>query len=91
MSVVGRGATALGGRGLLVWQRQHKFMMVTKCFFLPVPFTVRSRLLNLHWDLGAWSSKGILWQHFPNTLQCSVQDSVPPATDFVLLNTKGTF
>lgn len=91
MSVAGRGATSLGDRRLVVWQSQHKFMMFSKCLFLPVPLTLRSRLLNLHWPLGTRSSKGILWQKFSNTLKFSLKDSVPSATDFVLLNTQGIF
>ena len=88
MSVAGVRAAALGGRGLLRLQRQCKFITGTKGS--PFPLSARSSLSHLHWPRATRPTHRSTRPSSLLLVQYSVQDQFPPATTYVLLNTKGT-
>lgn len=93
MSVVGVRAAALGSRGLFLCRRQCKFLMGTKGSPSP-PLSAlsaaRSSLPHLHWPRSTRpQQRSSRQQQSLLLVQCSVEDPFPPATTYVLLNTKG--
>lgn len=82
MSVVGVRAAALGSRGLLFCQSQCKFVLGIKGSSLP--HYARSVLPHPHRPTQKSSRLPSLL-----TVKCASHDPFPPATTFVLLNTKG--
>ncbi|XP_024366809.1 probable protein phosphatase 2C 55 [Physcomitrium patens] len=81
MSVVGVRAAALGSRGLLFCQSQCKFVLGIKGSSLP--HYARSVLPHPHRPTQKSSRLPSLL-----TVKCASHDPFPPATTFVLLNTK---
>jgi hypothetical protein len=87
MSVAGVRAAALGSRNLFRLQRQCKFLLGTKGS--PFLLTARSSLPHLHWPGATRPTQRGTRPPSLLLVQCSLQNQFPPATTYVLLNTKG--
>lgn len=86
MSVAGVRAAALGSRNLFRLQRQCKFLLGTKGS--PFLLTARSSLPNLHWPGATRPTQRGTRPPSLLLVQCSLQNQFPPATTYVLLNSK---
>ncbi|KAG0557162.1 hypothetical protein KC19_11G106700 [Ceratodon purpureus] len=86
MSVAGVRAAALGSRNLFRLQRQCKFLLGAKGS--PHPLTARSSLPHFYWPGATRPTQRSTRAPSLLLAQCSLQDQFPPATTYVLLNTK---